>query len=193
MWFAETSDAVALSNALSSASSLGTSGFDALDLPFGQQYTSWMSSSTVASPNPTFQRRLRQLSKMRGNISLPSTPRASFFFPMTMPLDVGINSLLNSLNSPDEPKAIIHTNSLKFDKQLQAFGMEVMESQTEQSLRSVSHLDAKCLVKLVSTHYAQQDEELFMKLITAIANCSSFTNNQVRSHYCRRSRISTII
>ena len=54
-----------------------------------------------------------------------------------------------------------------------------MKSQSEQSLRSVSELDAKCLVKLVSTHYAQQDEELFMKLITAIANCSTFTSNQV--------------
>ena len=99
---------------------------------------------------------------------------------MTMPLDVGINTLLNGLSSPEDNRgAIIHVNSLKFDKQLQAFGQEVMASQTEQSLKSVSHLDAKCLVKLVASHYAQQDEELFMKLITAIANCSTFTNNQV--------------
>ncbi|XP_055342982.1 uncharacterized protein LOC129591370 [Paramacrobiotus metropolitanus] len=175
----ETSDALALTSALSASSTSGSSGFDALDLPYGQHYSSWMSSSATVSPNPTFQRRLKQLSKARGNTSLPSTPRASLFFPMTMPLDVGINALLNGLNSPqEESRSIIHVNSLKFDKQLQAFGLEVMASQTEQSLKSVSNLDAKCLVKLVSTHYAQQDEELFMKLITAIANCSTFTSNQ---------------
>jgi type II secretory pathway pseudopilin PulG len=183
--FSEASDALALSNALQSSQTSGSNGVEALDLPFGQQYSSWMSSSNVVvSPNPTFQRRLKQLSRQtlrgRGNSSLPSTPRANMFFPMNMPLDVGINSLLCGLNSPDEAKAIIRVNTVKFDKQLQAFGLEVMKSQSEQSLRSVSELDAKCLVKLVSTHYAQQDEELFMKLITAIANCSTFTNNQVR-------------
>ncbi|OWA52832.1 hypothetical protein BV898_17274 [Hypsibius exemplaris] len=179
-------DALALSTALHASPPSASNGFDALDLPFGQQYSSWMSSSNiVASPNPTFQRRLKQLSRQtlrggRGNTSLPSTPRANMFFGMGMgmPLDVGINSLLCGLNSPDESKAIVRVNTLKFDKQLQAFGLEVMKSQTEQSLKSVSELDAKCLVKLVSTHYAQQDEELFMKLITAISNCSTFKNNQ---------------
>ncbi|GAU93130.1 hypothetical protein RvY_05116 [Ramazzottius varieornatus] len=172
------SDAVTLSNALLGTNAvIDANGFEALDLPFVQQYSTWMTSSAMASPNPTFKRRLHQLSKGKGS-SLPATPRASLFFPMNMPLDVGINSFLCGLASPDESKAVLRVNTLKFDKQLQAFGLDVMKHQTEQSLKVVSELDAKCLVKLVSTDYAHQDEELFMKLITAIANCSTFTHNQ---------------
>lgn len=159
----------------------------ALDLPStASSYIAQLLPDVIGQPNSVFQRRLKQIARPtspRPTMSLPGTP-SGIYFPMNMPLDVGINMLLRSDES-EARKAVMQIASPHVRQKMEVIRQTVktiqrkVEREPDEAFEQVTTLDAKCLVQLLYRVQDMQDEELVTKLLTAIANCATVKDNQV--------------
>lgn len=160
----------------------------ALDLPStASSYIAQLLPDVIGQPNSVFQRRLKQIARPtspRPTMSLPGTP-SGIYFPMNMPLDVGINMLLRSDES-EARKAVMQIASPHVRQKMEVIRQTVktiqrkVEREPDEAFEQVTTLDAKCLVQLLYRVQDMQDEELVTKLLTAIANCATVKDNQER-------------
>ena len=91
----------------------------------------------------------------------------------------------------DSRKAVMRIASPLVRKKMQDLRQTVktiqakVEQEPDEAYEQVTKLDAKCLIQLLQRMQDRNEEDLVAKLLTAIANCASVKENQVRKEIFR--------